>query len=286
MPYVDVTWGRFSSFSWWRPSARTSRARPAGERDGRNPECLDYLPRRSLVWPLWTKLSPPPYPGAAPDVAKNPQVRRPPPAFIFRFFTRFPFPHTSGRSPYASDALHVGSPHTSARLFPYAGAVPPHVSTAPTIPYACADPHRFSWLTIHFHDSSIQPPSSTNPDIGFSKTSVSGPANQAPAGLHKFPASTAGAVPHVQTGHQPAETSDRLIHIYASNRFSADSLHQRRVGGAPGHGVASRRGVDATVGACVQARLKAGSCGADPRGTETGWTRQKPADAEPDPQNG
>ena len=42
-------------------------------------------------------------------------------------------------------------------------------------------------------------------------------------------------------------------------------------------------------GPCIQARLKAGSCGADPRGTETGWTRQKSADAapgQPDPHDG
>ena len=55
---------------------------------------------------------------------------------------------------------------------------------------------------------------------------------------------------------------------------------------ASGHGVASRRGADVAVGPCVQARLKAGSCGPDPRGTGAGWTRQKPAGAAPDPQDG
>ena len=58
-----------------------------------------------------------------------------------------------------------------------------------------------------------------------------------------------------------------------------------RRGTASGHGVASRRGDGVAVGPCVQARLKTGSCGADPRGTGTGWTRQKSADAAPDPQN-
>ena len=52
--------------------------------------------------------------------------------------------------------------------------------------------------------------------------------------------------------------------------------------GAPGHGIASRRGDGVAVGPCIQARLKAGSCGADPRGTGAGWTRQKSADAAPD----
>ena len=42
---------------------------------------------------------------------------------------------------------------------------------------------------------------------------------------------------------------------------------QRPTPGGHGYGVASRRGDGAAVGACIQARLKAGACGADPRGT-------------------
>ena len=130
-------------------------------------------------------------------------------------------PYARAPPPYTSGAIHASSPHTPARLSPYAGAVPPHVSTAPTAPYACADPHRFSWLPTRFHGFPMQPPSSKNPDIGFNETSVS------------------GAVPHVRTGHQSAETSDRLAQTYASNRFSADSLRQRR--GGKRQGMASPR---------------------------------------------
>ena len=67
----------------------------------------------------------------------------------------------------------------------------------------------------------------------------------------------------------------------ASSRFSADSLRQRRGGG--------RRGMAPQWGPCIQARLKAGYCGADPRGTGAGWIQQKSADAapgQPDPHDG
>lgn len=155
-----------------------------------------------------------------PILPKICKVRRPHPAFIFPAFMGFPFPIQAGGSPIRKRRPPCQQSPTPARLSPYAGAVPPHVSTAPTTLYACADPHRFSRLPICFHDSPIQSPSSKNPDIGLAETSVPGPANQAPAGLYEFPAATAGAVPHVQTGHQLAETSVRFTQTYASNRFT------------------------------------------------------------------
>ena len=75
----------------------------------------------------------------------------------------------------------------------------------------CAsDPHT-GHVPTRFHGSPIQPPCSQNPDIGFGKTSVSGPANQASAGLHELPASSAGAVPHVRTGHQSVAARRRIV---------------------------------------------------------------------------
>ena len=87
----------------------------------------------------------------------------------------------------------------------------PRRSSRPRIPIRAMFPYVF-------RGSHIQPPGSKNPGIGSNETSVSGPANQAFAGLHKFPASTAGAVLHVRAGHRPAETSGRSTQTCASNR--------------------------------------------------------------------
>ena len=104
----------------------------------------------------------------------------------------------------------------------------------------------------------IQPPSFKNPDIGFGKASVSGPANQAPAGLCEFPASTAGAVPHVRTGHRPAETSVRFTQTYAPNRFTQiPCTNGGEAGAVAWHRFATRR----RRGPRVQVRPKAGACG-------------------------
>ena len=129
------------------------------------------------------------------------------------------------RNPHASQFLHIGLMHTetSAGLrqactgsHPYASAAlrqftknrkvrnltsrKPHTAAHASQILTASDSHT-GHVPIRFRGSPIQPPSSKNPDIGFDKTSVSGPANQAPAGLHEFPAPTAGAVPHVQAGH-------------------------------------------------------------------------------------
>ena len=138
------------------------------------------------------------------------KVRRPSPASIFWFFMRFLFPIQAGGSHTQAAPLHVSSSRTPARFSPYAGAVLPCVSTATTIstrrrrsPYLQLTPHTFP--RIPHITAKLQ-----KPDIGFDETSVSGSANQTSAGLHKFPASPASAVPHVQARHQPAETSVRL----------------------------------------------------------------------------
>ena len=66
----------------------------------------------------------------------------------------------------------------------------------------CAsDPHT-GHVSIRFCGSPIRPASSKKSGTNSAETSVSGPANQASAGLHEFPASTAGAVPHARTGRQ------------------------------------------------------------------------------------
>ena len=83
------------------------------------------------------------------------------------------------------------------------------------------------------------------------ETSAAGSANQASAGLLKLPATATTVSP-------PAAST---------------------------YGIASRCDVGIAVGPCTQARPKAGACGADPRGTGAGRTRQKSADAASDPQD-
>ena len=217
-----------------------------------------------------------------PILPKICKVRRSHPAFIFPAFMGFPFPIQAGGSPIHKRGPPCQQSPTPARLSPYAGAVPPHVSTAPTTLYACADPHRFSRLPICFHDSPIQPPSSKKSDTDFAETSVSGPANQAPAGLHEFPAPTAGAVPHVQAGHhtrrdqRPVYSNARPTNLlkftaltrgaWVWRRFA--TRRRRRSGGlrsSPPEGGLLRRGSPGNRGS---------------------WIQQKPADAAPDPQGG
>ena len=106
-------------------------------------------------------------------------------------------------------------------------------------------------------------------------------------GLHRSPTNQPANPPTSRARpwrvSQPAETSGRSTQIRIQPTYS-NSLRRR---GGHGYGVASRRcdGAGVAVGPCVQACLKAGSCGADPRGTGAGWTRQKSADAAPDPQD-
>ena len=83
------------------------------------------------------------------------------------------------------------------------------------------------------------------------------------------------AFPHTFSADPPYHTQAPKIRLqsrrdqrpaYAdlhSNPTYSNSLRRR---GGHGHGVASRRGVDVAVRACIQARLKAGSCGPDPWG--------------------
>ena len=104
----------------------------------------------------------------------------------------------SRRSPCASD------PHTGHVSIRFCGSL---ARTLACI-YSCV---RFGGIThnlytghvsIRFCGSPIRPASSKKSGTNSAETSVSGPANQASAGLHEFPASTAGAVPHARTGRQ------------------------------------------------------------------------------------
>ena len=117
-----------------------------------------------------------PIPGSRPaDIAKNPQSLRAAVCFHILFFMRFLFP-IHRRSPPCQQPLHICA------TFPICWRRSPMRFHGSYNLYACADPYRLSRLTMHFHDSPIQSPSSKNPDIGFGETSVSGPANPQPAG--------------------------------------------------------------------------------------------------------
>ena len=136
-------------------------------------------------------------------------------------------------APYARSASHtqtapsISSPHPSARLSPYAGAVLPYVFTA----------------SPHSHQAS------KIPTLVSARPAFSGPTNQAPTGLHKFPASSAGAVPHVQAEHQPTEISVRVRHRFAMRR-----RHRRRSRGlhsSPPGGGQLRGGICESFSGCV-----------------------------------
>ena len=150
-------------------------------------------------------------------LSKIRKVRRLHPAFIFPAFMRFLFPIQAG------DPIHKRRPPCQQSS---------HIRAAFPICWRRSP--------IRFYGSSIQSPSSKKSDTDFAETSVSDPANLTPASLHEFPASPAGAVPHVQTGHQPAETSGRFTQTYASGRF-AQILPSNDWGAwTPGHGVRAR----------------------------------------------
>ena len=192
--HVDAAWGRFGSFSWWHPSARTGRVQPAArercDRNSKHPDCLQGHHHSTLRCGLCGR-GHLPYPSAAPDIAKNTQS----PVGSHRHhapdFHVFSGPIHAGGFPYSNGALHVNSPHASARLSPYASAVLPYISTAP--PYSHQAPK--------------------NPTPISARPAFPAPQTRRRSGLHKLPASAAGAVPHVRTGRQPAETSGRLTRI-------------------------------------------------------------------------
>ena len=160
--------------------------------------------------------------------------------------------------------------HIPMWIFSYLGAIAHTNPRFPHFPYSGAISHTNA-------RSPIEPASSKKPDTNSAETSVSGPANQAPAGLHEFPAPTAGAVPHVQTGHRPAETSDRLTQTYASDR----STQIPRDGGPCA-------GDDGGPAFKPARRPAPAAQGVDPRGIWTGWIQQKSADVasgQSDPQD-
>ena len=172
---------------------------------------------------------------------------------MFRFFTRFPFPIRAG-GPHTHQPPSGNSQKTAKSAIPHLAGhalqpMPGSFPHAPRIPIRAISPYR--------HSLTMRPP-------------------------------------------RPASPAPQIRHP----SVSANSLRRRRVSppAASTHGVASRRvvGVDAvgarrpaSSGPMVlegrhQAGPKACACGADPRGTGAGRTRQKPADAasgQPDPQD-
>ena len=114
----------------------------------------------------------------------------------------------------------------------------PHTAAHASQILTASDSHT-GHVPIRFRGSPIQPPSSKNPDIGFDKTSVSGPTNQASAGLHKFPASPTWrgiACPDGASSHRdqrPASTNLRV------RPASSNSPHRSGPASAPTSGGAA-----------------------------------------------
>ena len=95
------------------------------------------------------------------------------------------------------------------------------------------------------------------------KSAVSHPASPyAVAMPHRSPCGPySHTVSLTRRSPRPARTVLADLH---SNPTHSNSLRRR---GGHGYGVVSRRGDGVAVGPCVQAGLKAGACGPDPRGT-------------------
>ena len=114
--HVDAAWGRFGSFSWWHPSARTGRVQPAArercDRNSKHPDCLQGHHHSTLRCGLCGR-GHLPYPSAAPDIAKNTQS----PQITFHC-------HILGFHGF-SDPMHTSASHTQTA---------PSMSTVPTHP--------------------------------------------------------------------------------------------------------------------------------------------------------
>ena len=221
-------------------------------------------PQHSPVWPPWTRPSPIPKRRflILPKTRKSVGSHR----HHVPVFHAVSVPHTGGRPPiHKRPSIRISRPpaiHKKPQSPHLAGHT---LQPMPRRSPRASDPHT-GHVPTRFHGSPMQPPSSKNPDIGFGETSVSGPANQAPAGLHKFPASTAGAVPHAQAGHRPAETS-----VSGTANQAPTGLHKLPAAAtacsppaASTHDVALRRGVGVAVEACTQAGMHDGAVGVTP----------------------
>ena len=96
-----------------------------------------------------------------------------------------------------------------------------------------ADPHA-PWIPIRamFLYVSVDPPYNHQAPKNLTpiqpRPTLPPPQIRHPTGLHEFSASTAGAVPHVQTGHRPAETSARFTQTCASNRLTQIPCNKER----------------------------------------------------------
>ena len=212
----------------------------------------------------------------------------------------FTFPHTFSRPLHATTRLHISPYVLRGSPILLSGSINP-TPILPRLASGAADPQP------------ILPNRCPGPASRSSKFSASQVAQiphtcevgVAPARTRARPwACTRISVPRSYLhGHARAFTAmvtSLRLDPHASDETSADGLRKpthstnslklpapTRGAWASGYDVASRcdDGVGVAVGACTQARLKAGSCGPDPRGTGAGRTRQKSADAAPDPQD-
>ena len=151
-------------------------------------------------------------------------------------------------------------------------------------PHASRDQRRGCGRPAQADPHAHQPPSGNSQKTA--KPAILHPAGHAPRPMpRRSPRASDPHTGHIpippQSDHAPAETSAPAcanLHANQSRKPIATTCSPPT---ASTHDAASRRGVDA-MGARVQARPKAGACGADPRGTGADRTRQKPADAAPD----
>ena len=133
MPYVDAAWVCFGSFSRWHPSVRTGRVQPAArercDRNSKHPDCLQGRRHSTLRCGLCGRghLS---YPSAASRYCQKHAKSVGSHRHHAPDFHVFSGPIYASGFPHSSGALHVNNPHTSARLSPCAGAVPPYVFAA------------------------------------------------------------------------------------------------------------------------------------------------------------
>ena len=153
-----------------------------------------------------------------------------------------------GRPAQAATRTHQTPPGNSQKT---AKSAIPHLTDHTLQPMPCRSPCTPDSYTGHapirFHGSLIRPPSSKKSDTN------------------------------------SAETSVRFTQTYAFNQLTRiPCTNDVEAGAGAWRRLATRRRRRHRSGPCIQARLKAGSCGADPRGTGVGWTRQKSAGRRPD----
>ena len=125
-----------------------------------------------------------------------------------------------------------------------------HTQTAPSMSTILTHPRDFPRVLAPFSHTFPRLPHTVTklqkPSSNFNETSVSGPANQAPAGLHEFPAPTAGAVPHVRAGHQIRRDQRPACSNLRARPTYSNSLRRREGHVRHRFAMRRRRCVDAT----------------------------------------